>query len=80
MCAHGAHTGFVIIMSAQRLGIPDLKLYRRVIFSVEKRLIESILKKAEGNQLQAARILGINRNTLRTKIRKYGIEVHRVNR
>lgn len=61
-------------LSAQKLG-GGPKLYRRVIDSVEKKLIESVLQKTEGNQIQAADILGINRNTLRTKIRKLGIEV-----
>jgi two-component system nitrogen regulation response regulator GlnG len=50
-------------------------LYSRVIGSAEKTLIEKALKRAFGNQSIAARILGINRNTLRTKIRKLNIDV-----
>jgi DNA-binding protein Fis len=53
------------------------KLYKFVLSAVEKPLIESILEKTGGNQLQAADILGINRNTLHAKIRKLGIEVGR---
>lgn len=53
----------------------DSKLYRRVIDSVEKKLIASVLQKTEGNQLQAAEILGINRNTLRMKIKKLDIDL-----
>ncbi|MFH1504067.1 MAG: helix-turn-helix domain-containing protein [Candidatus Omnitrophota bacterium] len=34
-----------------------------------------MLKKTEGNQLETAKILGINRNTLHTKIRKLNIDV-----
>lgn len=64
---------------AQKLGNPALAdkggVYRRVIDSAEKQLIENTLKKTEGNQIQAAEILGINRNTLRAKIRKLGIKV-----
>lgn len=60
-------------LSAQNLGTP--KLYRRIVNTVEKKLIESILEKTEGNQVQAAEILGINRNTLRNKIRKLGIRI-----
>jgi two-component system nitrogen regulation response regulator GlnG len=53
-------------------------LYHSVIAEMEKPLIEKILKETFGNQLQAARILGINRNTLRHKIRKFGIEVDKL--
>jgi two-component system nitrogen regulation response regulator GlnG len=52
-------------------------LYHSVIEEMEKPLIEKILKETFGNQLKAARVLGINRNTLRNKIRKFGIEVDR---
>ena len=51
------------------------KLYKFIIEAAEKPLIERILVKTEGNQLKAARILGINRNTLRAKIRKLGIKI-----
>ena len=44
-----------------------------VIREVEKPLIELVLKKNQGNQLRAARMLGINRNTLRKKIQQLGI-------
>jgi Fis family transcriptional regulator len=42
-----------------------------VVESVEKTLIEEILKRTEGNQSEAAEMLGINRNTLRTKMKKF---------
>ena len=48
-------------------------LYKAVIETVEKPLIVRALERTEGNQLKAARILGINRNTIRAKIRKLGI-------
>ena len=48
-------------------------LYKSVIKSIEKPLLEHILERTEGNQLKAARILGINRNTMRTKIKKLSI-------
>ena len=53
------------------------ELYKFVVESVEKGLIELVLDKTDGNQLEAARILGINRNTLHSKIRKLGIRVGR---
>jgi len=52
-------------------------LYYSVIADMEKPLIEKTLKETFGNQLKAAKLLGINRNTLRNKIRKFGIEVGR---
>jgi len=51
------------------------EVYKIIIEAIEKPLIESILERAEGNQLRAAKILGINRNTLRSKIKKLGIKV-----
>lgn len=42
---------------------------------IEKELIALALKKTEGNQLQAARLLGITRSTLRKRIAKYGIAI-----
>lgn len=51
------------------------EVYRIIIEAIERPLIESILERTEGNQLKTAKILGINRNTLRSKIRKLGIKV-----
>ncbi len=51
------------------------KVYRIILDLVEKPLIEVVLEKTEGNQSRAAKILGLNRNTLYTKIRKLNIEV-----
>lgn len=52
-------------------------LYKSVVEAVEKPLLEQTLERTEGNQLKAARILGLNRNTLRVKIKKLGINVNR---
>ena len=41
---------------------------------IEKPLVEIVLKETNGNQTQAANILGVNRNTLRKKIAEYEIE------
>ncbi len=48
-------------------------LYKSLLDIVEKPLIERVLARTEGNQFKAARILGINRNTMRAKIKKLGI-------
>lgn len=53
------------------------ELYKFVLEAIEKPLIESALDRTDGNQFRAARILGINRNTVHTKIKKLGIEVRK---
>jgi len=53
--------------------LPPAGLYTRVMAEVEKPLIEETLRSTAGNQLKAADVLGLNRNTLRKKIRELGI-------
>lgn len=48
-------------------------IYDMVIMHVERALITTVMQRANGNQTQAADMLGMNRNTLRTKLAKYGI-------
>lgn len=52
-------------------------LYKAVMEKIEKPLLEYVLEQTEGNQLKTARILGINRNTLRSKVKKLNIEVEK---
>ena len=54
-------------------GEPPHGIYDMVITNVERSLIASVMERAKGNQTQAADMLGLNRNTLRTKLTKYGI-------
>ncbi len=49
-------------------------LYKSIIDAIEKPLIEHTLERTFGNQVKAAKILGINRNTIRSKIKKLGID------
>lgn len=44
-------------------------LYDIIISEVERALISTVLKETDGNQLKSSKILGINRNTLRKKIK-----------
>lgn len=46
-------------------------VYDMVIGHVERALLASIMARTEGNQTQAADVLGLNRNTLRAKLVKY---------
>lgn len=48
-------------------------VYDLLMSKVEKPLLVQILRRVGGNQVQAAKILGINRNTLRKKIKQYGL-------
>jgi Fis family transcriptional regulator len=50
-------------------------LYRVLMAEVEPPLIEEVLRYTNGNQSQTARILGMTRNTLRTKLSRYDIPV-----
>lgn len=49
------------------------RLYQLVLREVELPLFRSVMDYADGNQSQAAAILGINRGTLRKKLREYGL-------
>ena len=51
------------------------ELYKFLLEIIERSLIEEALLQSDGNQLEAARILGINRNTIHTKIAKLKINV-----
>lgn len=54
-------------------GLPAAGLYDRILREVERPLLIVALEKCEGNQLKAARLLGVNRNTLRKKLRELGL-------
>jgi two-component system nitrogen regulation response regulator GlnG len=55
--------------------LDDGDIYNMVIEQVERPLISFLLEKTRWNQVRAANILGINRNTLRKKITDLGIEI-----
>lgn len=63
---------------AEKAFIPKdrVKIYKLLLDTFEKPLIENVLRKTEGNQLEAAKVLGINRNTLHAKIKKLEIDVN----
>ena len=48
---------------------PQVGLYHRLVHDLEAPLIAATLALTRGNQIKAAEILGLNRNTLRKKIR-----------
>jgi two-component system, NtrC family, nitrogen regulation response regulator GlnG len=57
--------------------LPSNGLYTRVLHEMERPLIAMTLAATRGNQIKAAEILGLNRNTLRKKIRELDIEIVR---
>lgn len=57
--------------------LPPPGLYERVLAEVEYPLILACLTATRGNQIKAADLLGLNRNTLRKKIRELGVNIYR---
>jgi two-component system nitrogen regulation response regulator GlnG len=57
--------------------LPPAGLYHRILREVEHPLLTAALAATRGNQIRAAELLGVNRNTLRKKIRDLDIEVYR---
>ena len=58
-------------------GLPPPGLYHRILREIEYPLLSAALAATRGNQIRAADLLGLNRNTLRKKIRDLDIQVIR---
>jgi two-component system nitrogen regulation response regulator GlnG len=56
------------------------EIYHIILNEIERFLLQVILDETNGNQLRTADLLGINRNTLRKKIRALGVEVRRASK
>jgi Fis family transcriptional regulator len=54
-------------------GTPPSAIYQMVIQAVERPMLEVVMREAQGNQLRASEMLGINRNTLRKKLQAHGL-------
>ena len=55
-------------------GHEPANLYKMVLSEVEPPLLETVMMYTQGNQTRAAEILGIDRSTLRKKLRHYSLE------
>ena len=55
-------------------GRPSANLHSLMVGLVEKPLLRAVMRETRGNQVRAAQLLGINRNTLRKKLREHGID------
>jgi two-component system nitrogen regulation response regulator GlnG len=58
-------------------GLPPPGLYQRILAEVEHPLVLAAMTATRGNQIKAAEMLGLNRNTLRKKIRELGINIYK---
>ena len=72
----GAVPGLVAELSAAG----STRLYRDALALLERPLLAHLLASTGGNQLRAARLLGLNRNTLRKRCRTLGLTLPRVAR
>ena len=54
-------------------GHPAGNLYNMVLSEVEEPLLQAVLRYTNGNQSKASEVLGINRGTLRKKLKTYGL-------
>ena len=64
-----AVTQYLRLMTDQNVS----DLYSLVLSQVEPALLRSVMTHVEENQSKAAQLLGINRGTLRSKLRKHGL-------
>jgi two-component system nitrogen regulation response regulator GlnG len=60
--------------------LPPAGLYQRILAEVEFPLVLASMTATRGNQIKAAELLGLNRNTLRKKIRELGVNVYRASK
>jgi len=61
-------------------GLPPPGLYHRILREIEYPLISIALAATRGNQIKAAELLGLNRNTLRKKVRDLDVRLMRTSR
>tara|TARA_B100000029_G_C17151248_1_gene806113 strand:- start:371 stop:634 length:264 start_codon:yes stop_codon:yes gene_type:complete len=54
-------------------GEKTTNIYKMVLKEVEQPLFETVMKECKGNQTLASQVLGLNRGTLRTKLKEYNL-------
>jgi two-component system nitrogen regulation response regulator GlnG len=69
--------GAVPMMVEQLASVAPHRVYREAMAVMERPVLLHALRLTGGNQLRAARLLGVNRNTLRKRCRELGLEASR---
>jgi DNA-binding protein Fis len=64
-------------LAEELLGSRPGDVYRAAVAVIERPLLAHVLAATGGNQLRAARLLGLNRNTLRKRCRELGLDLPR---
>ncbi len=64
-------------INADHAVLPSSGLYHRIMGEVERPLLRLVLDVTKGNQLKAAQVLGINRNTLNKKLKEHNLHTPR---
>jgi two-component system, NtrC family, nitrogen regulation response regulator GlnG len=75
--ATSAITNTVPALADELLGSRPGDVYRAAVAILERPLLAHVLASTGGNQLRAARLLGLNRNTLRKRCRELGLDLPR---
>ena len=70
-------TSTVPALAEELLGSRPGDVYRAAVAVIERPLLAHVLATTGGNQLRAARLLGLNRNTLRKRCRELGLDLPR---
>ena len=70
-------TNTVPALAEELLGSRPGDVYRAAVAIIERPLLAHVLASTGGNQLRAARLLGLNRNTLRKRCRELGLDLPR---
>ena len=70
-------TNTVPALAEELLGSRPGGVYRAAVAIIERPLLAHVLAATGGNQLRAARLLGLNRNTLRKRCRELGLDLPR---
>ena len=70
-------TSTVPALAEELLGSRPGDVYRAAVAIIERPLLAHVLAATGGNQLRAARLLGLNRNTLRKRCRELGLDLPR---
>jgi len=70
-------TNTIPALADELLGSRPGDVYRAAVAILERPLLAHVLAATGGNQLRAARLLGLNRNTLRKRCREFGLDLPR---